>query len=226
MSLYRVLVVDDHSLFRRGLVDLVGEEHDFDVVGEARNAEEALRVWKETSPDVVMMDVHMAGGDGVEAVAALTALDPDVKVLMLTAVEEPETLYAAMAAGARGYVLKTATAEEILHALRQIVQGWVIVSPEMGSQFLGAFKPPEEPASPEEAPDPNRLLTRREREILDFITRGYTNAEIAAEITVGEETVKTHVRSILSKLQAHSKRELVGRSRELADLLRDGGPGT
>lgn len=136
MSTIKVLVVDDHDLFRRGLTEVLGEEDDIQVVGEARNGQQAIEQAEETSPDVVFMDLNMPGQNGIEATAYLTQKWPDLKVLVLTVSEEAADLYRALSVGARGYVLKISDPQEIIDALRQVHQGWVVVSPAMAPRFL------------------------------------------------------------------------------------------
>ena len=216
MSPVRVLVVDDHSLFRRGLLEMLGEEPDIQVVGEAANGREAVARAEVLAPDVIIMDVAMPGTDGVAATAALCQREPPPKVLMLTVAEDPDTLFRAMAAGARGYVLKTASPAEILDALRQVAQGWVVVSPVMAPLLLGHLsgggwggaQPPHTLLGLQTA------LTPREEQVLQIIARGLTNPEIAEELVVSVDTVKSHVRAILDKLQAGSKREAMAWARE------------
>lgn len=221
MSPVRVLVVDDHDLFRRGLVDLLAQAEDVEVVGEASNATEALAKAAALAPEVVFMDVQMPGLSGVEAVAALTQRHPEMKVLMLTVSEAPETLFQSLAAGARGYVLKTTSPAQILEAFRQVSQGWAVISPAMAPLLLEHLSQqgPEPPRpAPDEVDTSSTGLTRRETEVARLIARGYTNTDIAAELSVSEDTVKTHVRNTLGKLQMSSKREVVARVAELGLL--------
>lgn len=136
MSDIRVLVVDDHDLFRRGLMEVLEEEPGIKVVGEARNGQEAIDHVERLSPDVVFMDLNMPVRDGIESTAYLTQKWPDLKVLVLTVSEEAADLYRALSVGARGYVLKISNPREIIDALRQVHQGWVVVSPAMAPRFL------------------------------------------------------------------------------------------
>ncbi len=215
MSPVRVLVADDHALFRRGIVDLLGDEPDIQVVGEAADGREAVARAEALAPDVILMDVAMPGTDGVAATAALCQREPPPKVLMLTVAEDPDTLFRAMVAGARGYVLKTASPQEILDALRQVAQGWVVISPTMAPLLLGHLRQGEGRAlSPRILPQPETPLTPREEEVLRLIARGLTNQEIAQELVVSVDTVKSHVRAVLGKLQASSKREAAAWARE------------
>ena len=211
MSPIRVLVVDDHDLFRRGLIDLLKEEEDIEVVGEARDGREAVQRAEELDPDVVFMDLNMPHPNGIEVTAYLTRRRSRAKVLILTVSEEAEDLYRAITVGALGYVLKNAKASEIVNALRQVYQGWVVVSPALAPRFLSEMhgpteqKPRGKKSSPGETGE--ALLTFRERQILEHVATGMSNAEIAAELIVSENTVKTHVKNILAKLQTKNRRE-------------------
>ena len=206
----KVLVVDDHDLFRRGLIDVLDEESDMQVIGEARNGQEAITQVEELSPDLVFMDLNMPGQGGIETTAYLTQKWPDMKVLVLTVSEEAADLYSALKVGARGYVLKISNPQEIIDALRQVHQGWVVVSPAMAPRFLSELG---EPANQGAAPTMEGLapgetqLTMREQEILRLVARGFTNANIVDELLVSENTVKTHIKNILGKLQMKNRSE-------------------
>jgi two-component system NarL family response regulator len=215
VSPLRVLVVDDHSLFRRGLLDMLAEEPDIQVVGEAADGREAVARAEALAPDIVLMDVSMPGINGVAATAALCQRDPPPKVLMLTVAEDSDTLFRAMAAGARGYVLKTTSPAEILDALRQVAQGWVVISPAMAPLLLAHLREGGRGAPPPASlQGPEIPLTPREEEVLRLIARALTNQEIAQELVISVDTVKSHVRAVLGKLQAGSKREAMVWARE------------
>ncbi len=210
MSSISVLVVDDHDLFRRGLMEVLEEEDDITVVGEARNGQQAIEKVEELEPDVVFMDLNMPGQNGIEATAFLTQKWPDLKVLVLTVSEEAADLYRALSVGARGYVLKISDPQEIIDALRQVHQGWVVVSPAMAPRFLSDLGQATETSTPQ-PPDPtltgNTQLTPREQEILRLVARGLSNTELADTLMVSENTVKTHVKNILGKLHMKNRRE-------------------
>ncbi len=210
MSSISVLVVDDHDLFRRGLMEVLEEEDDITVVGEARNGQQAIEKAEELEPDVVFMDLNMPGQNGIEATAFLTQKWPDLKVLVLTVSEEAADLYRALSVGARGYVLKISDPQEIIDALRQVHQGWVVVSPAMAPRFLSDLGQATETSTPQ-PPDPtlagNTQLTPREQEILRLVARGLSNTELADTLMVSENTVKTHVKNILGKLHMKNRRE-------------------
>ncbi len=211
MNTIRVLVVDDHDLFRRGLMEVLDEESDMQVIGEARTGLEAIDRVAELSPDVVFMDLNMPGQNGIETTAYLTQKWPDMKVLVLTVSEEAADLYNALKVGARGYVLKISNPQEIIDALRQVNQGWVVVSPAMAPRFLSELGDQGSPASGAQAgagqAPTETQLTLREQEILRLVARGFSNAGIADELLVSENTVKSHVKNILGKLHMKNRSE-------------------
>ena len=211
MSEIRVLVADDHDLFRRGLMEVLEQEDDIIVVGEARNGQQAIERAGELSPDVVFMDLNMPGQNGIEATAYLTQKWPDLKVLVLTVSEEPADLYRTLSVGARGYVLKISDPQEIIDALRQVHQGWVVVSPAMAPRFLSELGQGADIGVASQAveglPAGETLLTSREIEILHLLDRGLSNTELTDTLLVSENTVKTHVKNILAKLHMKNRRE-------------------
>jgi len=211
MSAIKVLVVDDHDLFRRGLMEVLDEEPDIVVIGEARNGKEAIDRAEELSPDVIFMDLNMPEQNGIETTAYLSQKWPELKVLVLTVSEEAADLYNALKVGARGYVLKISNPQEIIDALRQVHQGWVVVSPAMAPRFLSELG--GAPGTAPAARDSSNLrggethLTIREQEILRLVARGFSNSEIADELLVSENTVKSHVKNILGKLHMKNRSE-------------------
>lgn len=209
MNAIRVLVVDDHDLFRRGLTEVLEEAEEVEVVGEARNGRQAIDCVELLSPDVVFMDLNMPEKNGIEATAYLTQKWPDLKVLVLTVSEEAADLYRALSVGARGYVLKISSPQEIIDALRQVHQGWVVVSPAMAPRFLSELGQPTEAAPAARgnpvSPGGDTQLTFREQEILRQVARGHSNAQIADELLVSENTVKTHIKNILGKLHMKNR---------------------
>ena len=211
MSTIRVLVVDDHDMFRRGVMEVLEKEDDITVIGEARNGQQAIDRASELSPDVVFMDLNMPGKNGIEATACLTLKWPDLKVLVLTVSEEAGDLYRALSVGARGYVLKISDAQEITDALRQVHQGWVVVSPAMAPRLLSDLgQSPDIGAASQTLgglPAGETQLTPREMEILRLMARGMSNAELADTLLVSETTLKIHVKNILGKLHMKNRRE-------------------
>ena len=207
-SSIRVLVADDHALFRRGLEMVLESESDIDVVGEANDGQEAVRLATEHVPDIVLMDVRMPGGGGIEACRAIKEAAPSVKILMLTISDEEEDLYEAIKAGANGYLLKEISIEEVADAIRSVNGGQSLISPSMASKLLNEFATmakKEEEKTQVSAP----RLTDREMEVLTLVAQGLNNRDIAKELFISENTVKNHVRNILEKLHLHSRMEAV-----------------
>ena len=205
MSLIRLLVVDDHSLFRRGLTALLSQEPGMDVVGEAADGGEALRRAESLQPDVILLDNHMPGVRGVDLLPGLREVAPKARILMLTVSEDEEDLAAALRGGAVGYLLKTIDGRDLAMALQRAMQGESVVSPELTSKLVNAFK---QSASPATAPPPTAEdggLSPREHEILREIARGASNKEIARTLGIAETTVKIHVQHILRKLDLSSR---------------------
>ncbi len=205
----QVLVVDDHALFRRGVVELLRDEAGFQVVGEAGNVHQALEMARHYRPQVVLMDVHMPGGQGFTVIPTLAALG--CRVLMLTISERNEDLMAALAAGAHGYLLKNTEPDDLARAIRRVAQGQAILAPEITGRVVQA-------AVRAARGEPQIALSRREREVLAALARGATTAEIAAALVISESTVKTHVRHLLEKLEANNRTEAVARAAELGLL--------
>ena len=204
----RVLVADDHALFRRGLEMVLEAESDIDVVGEANDGEEAVTLATEHMPEIVLMDVRMPGGGGIEACRRIKELAPTVKILMLTISDEEEDLYEAIKAGASGYLLKEISIEEVADAIRSVNAGQSLISPSMASKLLNEFASMAKKEH-EKASVPQPRLTEREMEVLTLVAQGLNNRDIAKELFISENTVKNHVRNILEKLHLHSRMEAV-----------------
>jgi two-component system nitrate/nitrite response regulator NarL len=203
----RVLVVDDHTLFRRGLIALLAGDTRFAVVAEAADAGEAYRRASEAQPDVILLDNHLPGVSGVDALAGLKEAAPQARVVMLTVSEDERDLALALRRGARGYLLKTVDSDVLATAILRTMAGESVVSPEMTSKLVVAFQAIEgdsEPA-PLPAPEPIHSLSPREQEILSHIARGASNKEIARALDIAETTVKIHVQHILRKLNFSSR---------------------
>lgn len=202
----RVLIADDHPLVRNGLRALLTSVEGFEVVGEAADGESAVGLVQRVQPDVVVMDVQMPREGGIGATRSLAATAPAVAVLMLTMHEDEESVFAAMRAGARGYILKGAEQEEVVGAIRAVSRGEVIFGPGIAQRVLKLFSAGK-PAQP--FPD----LTSREREILDLMAAGSNNAEIARRLVLSPKTVSNNVSSILSKLQVSERAKAIVRAR-------------
>lgn len=204
----RVMVVDDHALFRRGLEMVLDGEKDIDVVGEASDGHEAIERAEETTPDVVLMDVRMPKRSGIEATRVIKDTLPSTKILMLTISDEEADLYEAIKAGASGYLLKEISIEEVADAVRQVHAGQSLISPSMAAKLLNEFATMVKRRD-ERTQVPGPRLTDRELEVLKLVAKGMNNRDIGAELFISENTVKNHVRNILEKLHLHSRMEAV-----------------
>jgi two-component system NarL family response regulator len=204
----RVLVVDDHALFRRGLEMVLEQEPDIDVVGEAEDGTEAVQRTIETTPDIVLMDVRMPRRGGIDACTAIKDAVPSVKIIMLTISDEEADLYDAIKAGAMGYLLKEIPVEEVAAAIRAVHGGQSLISPSMASKLLNEFATMIKRGD-ERQQVPAPRLTDREMEVLRLVAKGLNNRDIAKQLFISENTVKNHIRNILEKLQLHSRMEAV-----------------
>ena len=204
----RVMIADDHALFRRGLQMVLEQEADISVVGEASDGQEAVEKAGETMPDVVLMDVRMPKRGGIEATKAIKELMPHIKILMLTISDEEADLYDAIKAGATGYLLKEVSIEEVGNAIRSVQTGQSLISPSMASKLLSEFATMVKRADEKQAA-PQPRLTDREMEVLKLVAKGRNNRDIAKELFISENTVKNHIRNILEKLHLHSRMEAV-----------------
>jgi DNA-binding NarL/FixJ family response regulator len=212
----RIVVADDHSLFRYGLVVMFASLPGYEVVGEAATGEEVIKQVAQTHPDIVLMDIQMPEMNGIEATRRVIEHNPGIGVVMLTMFGDDDSVFAAMRAGARGYVLKGADADEVLNVVRAVAAGEAHFGPEIARRLMGFFSAPK-PAPPLEAfPE----LTAREVEVLDLIARGRGNAEIATRLYVSPKTVRNHISHIFTKLQIADRAQAIVRARE-AGLGRD-----
>lgn len=194
----RVLIADDHTVLRHGLRMILDEADDITVVGEAANGEDAVIQAESLAPDVVLMDVNMPGVDGIEATGHIRAARPQARIVMLTVSDRHQDLIGAIKAGARGYLLKDAESDDVLEVIRRVAAGEAILPPSLTARVL------DELASPTPA---ESKLTARELEVLALIAQGLGNKEIAAALYVSENTIKTHVRHILERLDLRSRAE-------------------
>jgi two-component system nitrate/nitrite response regulator NarL len=213
MQSIKLMVVDDHSLFRRGLLSLLSQDGRFEVVGEAGDMGEALRLVARASPDLILLDNHLPGVRGVDGIPALKEAYPGTRILMLTVSEDEADLAAAMQAGADGYLLKTVESDQLCDAIVKVLAGESVISPDMMSKFVSAFRAKPMAEKPVEAsPVPAAVdqsglasLSAREMEILKLIARGDSNKLIARALDIAETTVKVHVQHIFRKLQLSSR---------------------
>lgn len=203
----RIVVVDDHTLFRRGLVGLLCEMEGFKVVGEAGNGQDALGIIASEKPDIVLLDVNMPEMSGIETLAIMRKASLACSVLMLTISQHEEDLIGAIQAGASGYLLKNAEPETLRQTIKQVVAGKSVLAPEITEQVFRLVRSGQLGSS--------NLLTDREVEVLRFLSRGLTTAQTGAEMFISENTVKTHVRHILEKLGVSNRAEAVARATQL-----------
>ncbi|KQX74892.1 response regulator transcription factor [Aeromicrobium sp. Root472D3] len=203
MTTLRVAIVDDHAMFRTGVRSEV--DGVLDVVGEAEDVESAVALIAATTPDVVLLDVHMPGGGGIEVIRRLHVRHPDVRFLALSVSDAAEDVIGVIRAGARGYVTKNISGSELLDAITRVAAGDAVFSPRLAGFVLDAFAGTIEVAQVDEDLD---RLTAREREVMRLIARGYAYKEVATELFISVKTVETHVSSVLRKLQLSSRHEL------------------
>jgi len=204
----RVLVADDHALFRRGLEMVLSQEPDIEFVGEAGDGFEAAEKAADLLPDVVLLDVRMPRCSGLEACQAIKDVAPSAKIIMLTMSDEEADLYEAIKAGANGYLLKEISIDDVASGIRAVAEGQSLISPSMASKLLTEFASMIKKGD-ERQQVPAPRLTDRELQVLKLVARGMNNRDIAKELFISENTVKNHVRNILEKLQLHSRMEAV-----------------
>jgi len=206
----RVLIVDDHAIVREGQLALIDTEPGMEVLGESRNGFEAVEMTHRLQPDVILMDLQMPRKDGIEAIKEIKAENPAAHILVLTSFSEDEKVYAAIKAGAMGYLLKDSLPEEILTAIREVHQGEMSMKPSIAGKLMRELQRPSELPLTEEP------LTEREGEVLKLVAQGLPNQEIAEKLVISERTVRTHVTNILSKLH------LANRTQAALYALREG----
>jgi DNA-binding NarL/FixJ family response regulator len=205
----RILIADDHTLFREGLRALLDSIPDTEVVGEAATGDEAIAQAAALQPDVILMDIGMPGVNGIEATRRILRASPHIGIIVVTMFEDDASVFAAMRAGARGYVLKGADQEEMLRAVRAVARGEALFGPAVARRLTNFFARPR-PVMPEAFPE----LTDREREVLELIAQGYDNARIAQQLVISPKTVRNHVSNIFAKLQVADRAEAIVRARE------------
>ncbi|GAB4454899.1 MAG: response regulator [Anaerolineae bacterium] len=208
----KVMVVDDHALFRDGMVSVIRNQPDMAVVGEASDGLEAFIMAKQLQPNVILMDINMAGTDGLEATRLISQALPDTHIVMLTVRDDHEMIFEAIRNGAQGYLLKTIRARELVEMIRAAARGEAALTPSMAALVMAEFRRTTEPppTSPEAATEETAdfdQLTSREQEVLGLISEGLSDKEIAAALSLSLYTVKTHVRNILAKLHVNNRRE-------------------
>ena len=201
----KILLVDDHALFRAGIASLLASREDMEVVGQAQDGEEALEAAHRLMPDLILMDVHMPNVNGIEATRRIKAELPYVKVVMLTVSDQDQDLFEAIKSGAQGYLLKNLEPSELFDYLEGVSRGEAPISRTMASRILSEFASQASRERAHRTPEPIGALTAREREVLRLVASGATNREIATALTLTENTVKNHLRNILEKLHLENR---------------------
>jgi DNA-binding NarL/FixJ family response regulator len=210
MSTTRVVVVDDHPVYRNGVADALGDEPDIEVVGTAADGESAVTTVAELRPDVVLMDLRMPGGGGLPATASIAQSHPDTAVVVLTMSDDDDSVFAALRAGARGYLLKESEGGDIARAVRAAARSEAVFGPRIADRVLAFFASSRGRASAVPFPE----LTDREREVLDLVAHGLSNSAIATRLFLSEKTVRNRVSDVLTKLHAASRAEAVALARD------------
>lgn len=214
MESIAVLVVDDHALFREGLGALFSAIQDIELSGEASSGEEAIALAEELQPDVILMDINMAGVDGVQATRQILKVNPGIAIIMVTMLEDDASVFSAMRAGARGYILKGARHDELVQAIRAVASGQALFGAAVARRMVNFFEQMEKNLKPKLPAEAFPELTPRELEVLELIAAGSNNANIAEQLVISNKTVRNHITNIFSKLQVADRAEAIIRARE------------
>lgn len=214
MEPIRVLIADDHTLFRDGVCAILKAAPDIQAVGEAATGREAIRQAVNTAPDVILMDIQMPDMNGIEATQSILKLNPNIGIIIVTMLEDNDSLFAAMRAGARGYVLKGADKAEMLRSIRAVANGEALFGPAIADRLVEFFQELQVAAGKQVAPKAFPELTDREHEILDLIARGNNNQEIASHLHISQKTVSNHISNIYNKLQVADRAQAIVRAKD------------
>jgi DNA-binding NarL/FixJ family response regulator len=210
MEKLQVLIVDDHPLFRKGMRALLESMEDMQVAGEAQTGEEAMEYAVQLQPDIILMDLQLPGGSGLDATREIVRVSPHIQILVVTLFEDDDSIFAALRAGARGYILKDTDEDEMIRAIRAVGHGEAIFSPTIANQLMEYFSSSRSKIPEEVFPE----LTNREREILELIAVGESNLDIADQLSISLKTVRNHVSNIYSKLMVADRAQAVIKARE------------
>lgn len=210
MSKIRILVADDHTLFREGLVSLFTSIDDTKVIGQAASGTEVIELADQLKPDVILMDIQMPSINGIEATRRILDADPSIAIIVLTMYDDDDSIFAAMRAGARGYVLKGADQDEMLRTIRAVYRGEALFGPAVAQKLVAFFTGPGAEDPPEVFPE----LTAREREVLELIAQGKSNQDIARQLSLSPKTIRNHASNIFNKLQVVDRAQAIIRARD------------
>jgi DNA-binding NarL/FixJ family response regulator len=210
MEKIRVLIADDHPLFRDGVQALLKSLDDMEFVGEAANGHEAISQAASLQPDVILMDIQMPGVNGIEATRRIVQTSPHIGVIILTMFEDDDSIFAAMRSGARGYILKGADQADIVRTIRSVSIGEALFSPSIAKKLMNYFAAPKLSGPPQAFPE----LTEREREVLNLIAQGLNNTEIANRLVLSPKTVRNHISNIFDKLQVADRAQAIIKARD------------
>lgn len=214
MTAIRILIVDDHTLFREGLTAILTNAQDIEVVGEAGTGREAVAQAERLAPDVILMDINMPEGNGIEATQQVLAAAPTTGIVMLTMLEDSDSLFAAMGAGARGYILKGADKAEVLKTIRAVAAGEALFGPVIAERLTAFFQLSRSVGQHDVALSPFPDLTHRERDVLELIAAGANNQAIAQQLHISAKTVSNHISNIFGKLQVVDRTQAILKARE------------
>lgn len=214
MTRIRLMIADDHKLFREGIKALLAVTDDMEIIAEADDGDSALRISRDLQPDVILMDINMPGLNGIQATEKILEKQPQARIVMLTMVEDDSSIFHAMRVGARGYLLKGAEPQEVLSVIRAVVEGQALFGPAIASRLMNYFKElntrPTLSATGTTFPE----LTERELEVLRLIAQGHNNQEIAQKLVLSSKTVRNHITNIFGKLQVANRAQAIVRARE------------
>jgi DNA-binding NarL/FixJ family response regulator len=206
----RIIIADDHTLLRDGLKALFASVPDIEVIGEAETGAGVITIADQLQPDVILMDIQMPGINGIQATRQIVEKHPDIGVIVVTMYKDDDSVFAAMRAGARGYILKGADQEEMLRAIRSVARGEAMFGPEIATRLVNFFSSPPSDLSPQAFPE----LTNREHEVLELIAQGLNNQAIASRLSISEKTVRNHISNIFNKLQVVDRAQAIVKARE------------
>lgn len=212
MTNIKLMIADDHKLFREGIKALLAVTDDIEIVGEAEDGDSALKQARELEPDVILMDINMPGMNGIRATEQILEKQPQTRIIMLTMLEDDVSIFHAMRAGARGYLLKGADPQEVLSVIRAVAEGQALFGPAIAARLMNYFK--ELNAKPAVSGAPFPELTERELEVLRLIAQGLNNQEIARKLFLSPKTIRNHITNIFSKLQVADRAQAIVRARE------------